>query len=399
MNSDQRNSSIGRYQELILIVAIVLVAMDLRPGIVAIGPVLPTIIDDFGLSHAVASLMTSIPDLLMGALALPTPWLVRRFGLNAVLQTALFVLCVSMILRSYAPTTGFLLGTTVGVGAGIAVAGALFAGIVKTRFADRVALMMGIYATAISLGSALSAGMTGWLSQFFESGWRGATGVWSVFGFLAMASWWVVMRSEKSTAKVQLTKGGDTKLPFANGTAWLVAAYFACVNFLFYSILTWTAPMYQEHGYSASETGLILACFTIVFMFASPVVGALSKSIDRRNWLAGSAILPMIGLAGIVATPGHYPFFWLSVVALGLGSAFTLAMTLPLDNTHSADEANRWNAFVLTIGYLVAASGPLLLGAIRDIVGNFQAPFSILVVVAVLMLITVPFLKPRQVPG
>ena len=386
----------GTRSQLFLIIAIILVAIDLRPGITAIGPVLPTIIDEFQLSHTVASLMTSIPDLLMGTLALPTPWLVRRFGINPVLQIALGILCIAMIARAFSPNTATLLGSTVGVGAGIAIAGALFGGLIKTRFATRVAFIMGLYTTAISIGSALSAGTTGWLAQTVGLGWRTSTGIWSIFGIVAMISWWFATRHEP---KVVNTTAPATSifagLPFRNKTAWLIALYFAGVNFLFYSVLTWTAPMYQEIGLSAATAGLVLASFTIAFMFSSPLIGIFSKSTDRRVWLAGAAAVTAAGLIGLVAAPDALPFVWLPLCAIGLGAAFTLAMTLPLDNTHTADEANRWNAFNLTVGYLIAATGPLLTGYLRDVTGHFAVPFALLAGVALLMLAATPFLKPH----
>ena len=67
--------------EWMVVLAIILVAVDLRPGIVSMGPALPRMMEAFALHHAAASLLTAIPDLLMGALALPTPWLVILISL------------------------------------------------------------------------------------------------------------------------------------------------------------------------------------------------------------------------------------------------------------------------------------------------------------------------------
>lgn len=118
------------------IIAIILVAIDLRPGIVSVGPVLNSIRDTFGLSHSMASLLTAIPDLMMGILALPTPWLAKRFGRDRSILAALGLLCTSIVLRSFSKTSTDLLLTTVGVGAGIAIAGALVAGFIKANFAN-----------------------------------------------------------------------------------------------------------------------------------------------------------------------------------------------------------------------------------------------------------------------
>lgn len=378
-----------------LVLAIVLVAIGLRPGIVSMGPALPAIIATFQLSHAMASMMTAIPDVLMGALALPTPWLVRRFGVNNVLMFALSVLSLSMLVRAYSAGSGLLMTSTVGVGAGIAVAGAMFAGIVKASFANRAAFIMGIYATALSLGSTLSAGLTGWILQ--AAGWRVATGLWAVLGVIAMVAWWQVIRKSVTTRAVNAipTQAAPSRLPLRTPVAWMIALFFACVNFLFYAILTWTAAMYQESGMPAAEAGAVLASFTFCFMLASPVVGMYSRHPDRRSWLAGCALISTIGLAGM-ATPGAWPWLWVPLTAFGLGGAFTLAMTLPLDHTHTPDAANRWNAFVLTVGYLIAACGPFIVGVMRDVSGHFDLAFQLLCLVSALMLLLAFTLKPAH---
>jgi MFS transporter, CP family, cyanate transporter len=104
------------------LIAIVLVAVNLRPAIVSIGPVLPAIQHEFGASYATASFLTAIPDLPMGVLALPTPWLAGRFGRNPVLLASLVLLCAATLVRAFASNAAGLLIATVGVGAGIAVA-------------------------------------------------------------------------------------------------------------------------------------------------------------------------------------------------------------------------------------------------------------------------------------
>lgn len=376
--------------------AIVLVAIGLRPGIVAMGPLLPSIIRAFGLSHATASLLTSIPDLLMGLLALPTPWLARRFGRDPVILIALLVLFGSIAARAFSNGPLFLFVTTTGVGAEIAIAGTLVAGFIKARFPGNAALIIGVYATALSLGSTVSAALTGPVAMGTASGWTLASGLWSVLALLGVAGWLAVMLSEKRYHLTVPAIAQRARLPLRNRTAWLVALFFACDNFLFYALLSWTAPMYREAGRSAPIAGLILASFTAAFMAANPIFGWLSKSHDRRGWLA---VCAMLGLAGLIPTalaPDMAPFMFIPLCAFGLGGGFTLAMTLPLDNADSVDEANVWNAFVMTVGYLVAATGPLMVGRLRDITGEFRPALWLLVAVSVAMAAFTPFLRPRH---
>lgn len=385
----------NKHNNTLLIAAIILVAIALRPGIVAIGPVLPMIIADFGLSHTAASLLTTIPGLLMGLLALPAPWLARRYGRNTVLMVSLAILSASMLIRAFAPNASVMLAVTFFVGAGIAVPGALFGGIVKSRFPGHTAIVIGIYSAALSLGSTVSAAMSGVIAQHASSGWRMAIGVWSVLGVVATLVWLLVVRDERRHEIVEAISQ-PARLPIRNGKAWLIALFFACDNFLFYSILPWTASMYQEQGIAPDKAGLILACFFAVFMISNPIIGTLSKSLDRRAWLGLCSVITILGLLGLATAPLASPFLWVALCGFGLGGAFTLGMTLPLDNTHSADAANSWTALMLTTTYLIAASGPLIVGKIRDITGSFQASYTALLIAGFAMLAMSFFLSPTK---
>jgi CP family cyanate transporter-like MFS transporter len=375
-------------------VCIILVALFLRPGIVAVGPLLPSIREQFGLSHTTASLLTTIPDLVMGLLALPTPWLSRRFGRDRVILAALVLLAAAIVARALAPTMPVLLLTTAGIGAGIAIAGALIAGFVKASFPARAALMMGIYATALSIGSTISAAATGPIAREL-GGWRYGSGIWAVLGVTAVGAWLLIER------RVRRTSAGTPPnkvyaLPIANPKAWLVALFFACDNFLFYGCLSWIATLYREHGFSETQAGLILACFTAGFIVSTPLAGALSRREDRRLQLAIWTAITLLGLIPLATIPDALPYLWVTLIALGVGGGFTLGMTLPLDNTEEPAEATAWNAFTLTVGYVIAAGGPLAVGALRDVTGGFAVPLWMLVAVGVFMLALTPLLRPRM---
>lgn len=403
-NANPTNERLAGRKAAWLVAAIVVIAMALRPGIASIGPVLPLISREFSLSHATASLLSTIPALLMGMLALPTPWLARRLGRNELLVGSLVLLFVSMMARSFVSDVTLLLLTTGGVGAGIAISGTLFAGIIKARFASKVAMMMSVYTTALAASTTISAAATGPIAEFANSlgssGWRVGTGVWSPIALIAILAALGILvweRQEPAHAPVKSVKA--VRLPLKNPTAWLVAIFFACDNFLFFAFLAWTSPIYREHGLSAPSADLVLATFTVVFTAAMPVFGLLSREHDRRAWLAVCAVLSGIGTLGMALAPSLIPHIWIAIAAVGVGGAFTLGMTLPLDNAHSADEANTWNAFMMTVGYLLAATGPLLVGLLRDATGTFQAPFWLMFTVALGMLVLTPFLAPRKHDG
>lgn len=347
-----------------VLVCIVLVAIDLRPGIVSVGPLLPMLRDEFSLTNEQASYLMAVPALLMGVLAFPTPWLAQRFGRDRIVLIALIILTIATAARAFVGSFGLLLVTTAGVGAGIAIAGALVAGFVKQNFPKHGALLMGIYAMSLGLGSTLAAGTVGLISEF-SGGWRLGSGIYALPGLTAIA-------------------------------AWLSASYVALNNILFFGFVSWTAPMYRELGLDTVTAGMVLAGFTIGFMLANPIAGMISRNQDRRLVIA---LFATAGMAGILATaifPLVMPFVFIPLIAVGVGGSFTLGMTLPLDNASNADEANAWTAFVMGIGYFVGAFGPIIFGTLRDLTGGFDAPVWAFGFVAFLMLVLSPFLKPQK---
>ncbi|MBB3148517.1 CP family cyanate transporter-like MFS transporter [Phyllobacterium trifolii] len=374
---------------------IVLVALSLRPSIVSVGPVLPRVIFDFNLTHAQASLLTAIPELLMGLLALVAPLIARRLGRDGVILAALIILGVATLARACVTDIALLLATTAGVGAGIAIAGALIAGFIKERFSGHAAAVMGVYATALSVGSTVAAAATGPLSVL-AGGWRIAIGVWSVLALIGAVAWLAVALVGNKFSTSGMAPSVVHRLPIRSGKAWKIAIFFAMNNLLFYSILAWLPSVYQEAGRSASGASFILASFTFAFMCANPIFGFLSRSHDRRPWLFSAGLMAFVGMAVIGLAPNALPLFFVPLCAFGLGGTFTLGMTLPLDNTSTADEANSWNAFVLLIGYVIAAIGPLASGYLRDETGDFEMSLLVLAGCAALMTFLAPFLKPRQ---
>jgi CP family cyanate transporter-like MFS transporter len=375
------------------IVCVVLVALDLRPGIVSTGPLLPSIIREFGLSHTQAALLTAIPTLLMGLLAVPVPWLTRRYGRDRVMFAALALLTASSLLRAFAGSVTLLFATTVGIGAGIAIAGVLIAGFVKAGFPRQVAIFMSLYATALALGSTLSAAATGTLAAW-TGGWRWASGVWALPGMVALLAWLFVARRSPAPATAG-PSAARYSMPFRNRTAWLIALFFACNNFVFYACISWLAPMYVEAGWTAPHAGLLLATFTLAFMVANPVFGFLSRDDDRRLPLALGAATALAGMLAIVLAPKVSPYLAVAVLAFGTGGSFTLSMTLPLDNTRHPEETGAWNAFVLLVSYTVAAAGPLVMGQLRDASGSFRSSLWLLAAVSAVMLAATPFLQPH----
>jgi MFS transporter, CP family, cyanate transporter len=381
------------------IVGLLILSVALRPAIVSIGPVLLQMQDHFRLSYAQASLLTSIPDVCMAVFALLAPRIARTFGTDNSVIAALVVLGVAIVLRALSPSGTLLLLSTVLVGVGIAIGGSLIGGWIKTHFAGQASFFMGIYAAGLSIGATVAAVSTEYVTEIADN-WRIGAGVWAALCVTAIVSWVILARRFADPAPSVAVPARTVKavaLPWTNPKAWWVALYFGGSQFIVYALFAWLAPAASEMGISALKPGAVLGVFTSVFAVASFAMGSLAgQSRDRRGWLAVAMLLTALGAAGLGLLPAFAPMLSVILIAVGMGMAFTLAMTLPLDNANSAPEASAWTVFTLFIGYLIAATGPMVFGQLRELSGGYGLSCLLLTGVAIAMVCLTPMLKPQD---
>ncbi|WP_460141236.1 MFS transporter [Pseudomonas sp. S2_E01] len=377
------------------VIGLLVLSIALRPAIISVGPILLLIQQHFHLSYTQAALLTSIPDVCMGVFALMVPNLARRFGIDRCVVVALLLLGVATLLRAVSPNAFFLLASTFAASVGIAIAGAMTGGWIKTHFPHRAALFMGIYAAGLSVGATLAALFSAPLAELTQS-WRISAGAWSVLCLTAVASWiWMTRTFATPATAAQARPALSTRLPWRTPQAWWVALNFGAGQFVVYALFAWMAPAATEAALSTWSAGTLLGTFTAVFAVASVCAGLIpGKAHDRRGLLGGSTVLATLAVGGMAFFPHAWPILYVVLAAIGLGMGFTVAMTLPLDNAANAEQAGLWTVFMLFIGYLVAALGPLLFGALRDYSGHFGPAYTMLFAVLLVMLCITPLLKP-----
>ena len=103
---------------------IFLVALNLRPAIVAVGPLLSSIGTTFGWGESIQGLLGSLPLLAFALFSLIVGALTAKLDSNKVLFWALIALAGGCIVRSLSGECMVWLGTLV-IGASIAVGNAL----------------------------------------------------------------------------------------------------------------------------------------------------------------------------------------------------------------------------------------------------------------------------------
>src|SRR3712207_774616 len=134
------HSGPSRLRGLLLVLAIVLLAANVRPTLTSVAPLIGQIRTDTGISNGVAGLLTTLPLLAFGLLSPVAPRLAHRFGMERTVLASLLVLAVGIVLRSMETVATLFFGTAV-LGAAIVVGNVLLPGLVKREFPGRVGLM------------------------------------------------------------------------------------------------------------------------------------------------------------------------------------------------------------------------------------------------------------------
>jgi CP family cyanate transporter-like MFS transporter len=367
-------------------IGVALIAMNLRPALASVGPVLAGIRHDLGLSSTAAGLLTAVPLVCFGLLSPLAPGLGRRFGLERVLAWVLVVVGAGLLVRVDFGA-GWLFAVTIPLAGAIAVANVLVPALIKRDFPRRAGLMMGVYTMALAAAAAAAAGLTAPLSQAFGGDWRAALAVWALLAGVALVVWVPQARRERTgpePATVSRPAGTDRPGLLRDPIAWQVTAFMGLQSLGFYSVLTWLPSVYQDQGYPADTAGLVLSVSAAVQAPASLVAAAVAaRSRDQRRIAVLSCALPALGLLGVLVAPRAGAYLWAVLLGIGQGTAFALALTLVVLRSRSAGTAARLSAMAQSAGYLIAAGGPLLVGLVRDLTGSWPAALGLLLILLV----------------
>ena len=375
-----------------LLVALFLAALALRPQLVGIGPLLPSIQKDLGVSHAVAGLLGTIPVLCMGLFAPPAPYLSGRIGTRHAVAAALALIGVFGVVRALVPGAAGVILLTFPIGIGMGLAGAMLPVAVKERFADRPGFATGVYTSGITIGSALAAALAVPLADL-AGGWRTPLLCFGAVSTALAALWLWLTRSQPRHVRVDLR---PLRLPLRSPLAWRLVAAFFFMSSVFYGLNAWLPDAYVERGWSEGAAGGLLAVLnTVTIPCGFLVAWAADHWGSRRVWLAAAAALQVLALLGIVLWPGG-GWLWAVLLGVAIGPLFPLTMTLPLDAAVRPAQVAALAGMMLGIGYTLSASSPLLLGAIRDLTGGFDAVLWTLVAAAIVLLVVDASFSPAR---
>jgi len=353
----------------LLLLGLVLVALNLRPALSSMAPLLGDVSRSLGLSAAKAGLLTTLPVLCLGLAAPLAPWLARRFGSERVVLGILLTLAAGIILRSSLGEFGLFAGSVL-AGASIGVIGVLLPGIVKRDFAKQAGTMTGVYTMALCLGAALAAGATVPLSQHFAESWSIGLGFWVVPALVAAIFWLPQVGQKHGAHHVAYRVRGLLRDPLA----WQVTLYMGLQSSLAYIVFGWLPSVLIGRGLSATQAGIVLSGSILIQLISSLATPWLAtRGKDQRLAIVVVMVLTLGGLFGSLYAPLEGLWGWAILLGLGQGGTFSLALTLIVLRSRDAHVAANLSGMAQGIGYTLASMGPFAVGLVHDLTGGWEA--------------------------
>lgn len=376
----------GRWSAALLAAGVAVFALNLRPAVVALGPLTDQLRDDTGLGPTAVSLLTTLPLLCFGLFSTVAPRLARRAGLEPALALAGALLIAGCALRLLPPIATLFLGAGL-AGAGIALGNVLLPIVVKRDFPHRTGAMMALYSVMLNIGAAVAAGASIPLEHALHADWRQALALWSVPALLALLLW--LPQLLRRPQHVAPAPGVAHARVWRSPLAWAVAVFMGMQSLIFYSASAWLPTLLQDGGMSASAAGAMVAIvsFTgIAAGFTVPLLAARGPAQQGLVLVCAGAFALAVG--GLIVAPVAGAVAWAVGIGVGSGAGISLALSFFVARSRTPRGAAELSGMAQAVGYLIAATGPLLVGGLHDATGGWTAPLAVLGAAAVVLLLS-----------
>jgi CP family cyanate transporter-like MFS transporter len=359
-----------------LLAAVVLLGLNLRTVVASLPPLLDTVRADLGLSGTVAGLLTALPVLCFGAFAPVVPRLVRRYAIERVLLLCAVATGAALALRGAGGVPALFAGTLL-AGAAVAIAQAALPVLIRTGHPGRIGQLTGAFSMALPLGATLAAALAVPLEHALGS-WEASLAAWSLLA-VAAALAWLPARGEGTRVT------GPVPSPLRRDRlAWAVSLYFAIQSMAFYIGLSWLPSILADSGYSDEAAGFLQALGSLVQLAPAFLVPVLASRLrSQEPILAAIVALSALSVLGLALADGAAPL-WMVGLGLGQGGALGLALILPVLRGGEPGAVASLTAMTLSVGYLTAALGPWIAGALHDASGGWGVTLAFLLAVTVL---------------
>jgi MFS transporter, CP family, cyanate transporter len=375
---------------LLLPAAVIAVGINLRPALASIGPLLDAIQRDTGLGNTGASLLTTLPVVLMGVCLFGSAELRRLFGERGGIALGTALIALACAARWWMPGLSALLLTAVLGGIGIAIVQALMPSVIRARAGAGTARLMGLYSTAIMGGALIASTLSPWVAR--GAGWPAALGIWAVPALVALAAWWMVT-DRSDTAQGTTAHRAVYRFP----RAWVLLAFFGLGTGAYTLVLAWLPPFYTQFGWTAEAAGALLGFVTFAEVISGVAVSLwINQLPDRRPAFLIAICALFAGLLCLCLAPLSLAWLAALLAGLGIGALFPLSLIVSMDHAEDAGEAGVIVGFVQGGGYVLAAVLPFIAGLLRQHLSDLTPAWGLMALLCVAMAAIAARLRPGR---
>lgn len=427
----------------LLVVAVVLFALNMRAGVTSIAPVLQEIQGGLHMSDSLAGLLTSLPTLIFALVGLITPLASRTIGLHSTMLVAMVALSLGLIVRVFmGGSAGFLVFSIVAL-AGIAITNVLMPAFIKTHFPAQIPTYTAVYSTALTAMAFLSSVVVAPMSHSMSTGWRGALGFWGVLAVLAVVPAGILVVLQKkhhlavgdgvavgaeagvaadtdangvahtgagaanntvaagiaadadaadTTDTADTTDAADAAagaepvqlwVMFRSKKARALALFFGIQSLHAFVQMGWLAQIFRDYGVSQNYAGMLAGLMQLLSIPGAMLAPALlGKVRNPRLLVAGTAAIAAPAYLGMLLAPASVPWLWVILFALA-NTTFPMALTLIGWSGRSGDTTALLSSFVQSFGFLIASLGPLLVGILLQATTGWTVPLLFCLVLVI----------------
>ena len=372
-SDEDASSKSARSAALLAAVAILPVSANLRPAVVGVGPLIDLIKASTGWSSSVAGLLTTLPVLVFGLVAPVAPWCAARFGIERTVLGSTVVLTAGIRPR-LVPEAGACFAGSALVGAGIGICNVVVPSLVKRDFAHRPGLMTGLYSMTLSAGAAAAAGFA---VPIYEAVEEAGDSHWPAGSFPRSSPRWRGCRNCDGCIARSLLRLFRQPL-WRNGIAWSITIFMAAQSMIFYTFTAWLPEFLIDRGMTAGQAGTVLAIGQIASLIMSLIAPIIAGRLrDQRAFTFAMSALCAVGFVGLLVTD-RWPVVWTVCVLAGPGAAIGLVLLFMVLRSSSTAQTTQVSGMAQSVGYLLAAAGPVGVGILHDLTGSWTVAMSAL---------------------
>lgn len=348
-------------------VAIFLTSLNLRALVTALAPLIPEVQTSLGLSTTIIGFIGSLPSIMFALAAFASPRMLKQLSIAQVLALAMAATGLAQILRVLGPSTFTLMVGTAAALFAVGIANAVIPLAVREYFPHAVPRMTMMY--LISMQITMTSAPVVVVRDFIPN-WQYGLGLWAVFGISAAVAWLPLTR--RAPVQHTVVPVETHHLPvWKTPVGWGVAVMFGFTSFNSYILMAFLPAVFVDAGASQQFGGAMLALWGLIGLVIGVVGPWVVGKFQRVFPIIVIAMISFIvGNLGLILSPLSLPYLW--VILSGFGPlSFPIALTLVNVRARSMQGATSLSAFGQGMGYTIAATGPLLVGAIFDFTGTY----------------------------